>query len=142
MSRIRGKDTRPEMIVRKALHARGLRYTLENNGMPGRPDLVFPRFGAAVFVHGCFWHSHQGCRLATTPASNTEFWGPKLARNVERDAAVREELASSGKRVAIVWECSLGRSASVEDAADRLADWLRTGGQFLEIGDPRPPKGR
>jgi DNA mismatch endonuclease, patch repair protein len=105
MSGIRGRDTQPELRVRRYLYSRGLRYRLNKKGMPGRPDLVFARARVAVFVHGCFWHHHPGCRLAATPGSNTDFWAAKFAQNVERDHRKEAELRELGWRVEIVWEC-------------------------------------
>lgn len=106
MSRIRGRDTGPEMIVRRGLHRQGLRFRLQAR-LPGRPDLVFPRYHTVLFVHGCFWHRHEGCSLATTPASNTDFWSKKFVDNVERDARARDQLEKMGLRVVIVWSCEL-----------------------------------
>ncbi len=107
MSLIRSKDTKPEITLRKALHGLGLRYTLQNNPLPGKPDLVFPRHKVALFVHGCFWHRHEGCKVATTPKSNTGFWLAKFERNVVRDLAARQALEALGWRVEVVWECEL-----------------------------------
>ena len=123
MSRIRGRDTRPEMGLRRALHARGLRYRLHDRRLPGRPDIVFPRFRAACFVHGCFWHRHAGCRYATTPATRTAFWAAKFEANVARDARNRIELLAVGWRVAVVWECAL-RHESNEAVAAAVHEWL------------------
>ncbi len=133
MSGIRGKNTRPEMVLRRALHARGLRYRIHVREIPGRPDIVLPKYRAVVFVQGCFWHRHKGCRFATTPATRTDFWQAKFAANVERDRAAREALSSLGWRVAIVWECALRKSDQAEAAADQVHDWLRTGNKFLEL---------
>ena len=105
MSRVRGKDTTPEMIVRRAAHALGFRFRLHRKDLPGRPDLVFPSRRKAVFVHGCFWHRHAGCRMASTPKTRAEFWAGKFDRNVRRDAAAVETLEQAGWRVMIVWEC-------------------------------------
>ena len=110
MSGIRGKDTKPEMLLRRSLHALGLRYRLHVADLPGKPDLVFPRFNAVVFVNGCFWHRHAGCRYATTPATRREFWESKFAANVSRDQANRNRLLDSGWRVLVIWECALKKS--------------------------------
>jgi len=107
MSRIRGKDTQPELALRRVLHRLGLRYRLHGAGLPGKPDLVFPRYRTVVFVHGCFWHRHNGCNIATTPKSNTAFWLEKFEQNVARDARVATQLESLGWRVFVVWECEL-----------------------------------
>ncbi|MEW9836221.1 very short patch repair endonuclease [Mesorhizobium marinum] len=121
MSLIRSKDTKPEITLRKALHRLGLRYTLQNNRLPGKPDLVFPRHKVALFVHGCFWHRHYGCKVATTPKSNISFWLAKFERNVARDLAVRQALETLGWKVAIIWECELApreAEATVSDVYD------------------------
>lgn len=113
MSRIRGKDTAPELVVRKIAHALGLRFRLNRKNLPGSPDLVFPRWRTAVFVHGCFWHRHPGCSRATMPQTRTDFWQPKLARNVERDRAATAALKKAGWKVAIVWECETKKPDTV-----------------------------
>lgn len=119
MSGIRGKDTRPEMAVRRFLHQAGLRFRLHDKSLPGAPDLVFPRHGAVVFVHGCYWHRHEGCKYASTPASNVEFWKRKFAGNVSRDRDAVGKLIALGWRVFILWECGLRHP----DAAEKL-NWL------------------
>ena len=107
MSGIRGRDTAPELTVRRYLHRAGLRFRLQRRDLPGRPDLVLPRYRAVVFVHGCFWHRHANCRFCYTPKSNQEFWQKKFHENVQRDDRVRSELIDRGWRVFIVWACSL-----------------------------------
>ncbi|MEC9346635.1 MAG: very short patch repair endonuclease [Pseudomonadota bacterium] len=124
MASIRGRNTRPELLLRKALHARGFRYRLHARNVIGRPDLVLPRYRAAVFVHGCFWHRHPGCRYATTPATRPEFWRAKFEANVARDAKVRDALLADGWRVAIIWECAL-RGDQLSATSERIAGWLR-----------------
>ncbi|HEY9233821.1 MAG TPA: very short patch repair endonuclease [Phenylobacterium sp.] len=124
MSRIRGKDTRPELAIRRALHAAGLRYRLQARTLPGRPDIVLPRHRAVVFVHGCFWHRHDSCRYATTPTTRPEFWAAKFEGNIRRDAEVAKALLSGGWRVATVWECGT-RTALAEVVSDLLA-WIRS----------------
>jgi DNA mismatch endonuclease (patch repair protein) len=106
MSGIRGKDTKPELVVRSFLHRAGLRFRLHTK-MPGKPDLVFPKYRTAVFVHGCFWHRHKGCRFATTPASNAAFWQEKFDANVQRDAFVKKALRKLGWQVRVIWACQL-----------------------------------
>src|SRR5690349_18669614 len=107
MSRIRGRDTTPELRLRTSLHARGFRFRLHVKTLQGRPDLVFPRYRAVVFVNGCFWHRHPGCKLAYTPKSNESFWQQKFASNVLRDNQQIRTLASQGWRVIVAWECTL-----------------------------------
>lgn len=119
MSRIRSRDTKPEMAVRRALHAAGLRYQLHRKELPGRPDLVFPGRRIALFVHGCFWHQH-GCRLSHAPASRLEYWGPKLRRNQERDGKNVEALAATGWRVLQIWECETRVPASLAKLAKEI----------------------
>lgn len=123
MARIRGKDTRPEMVVRRALHAQGFRYRLNVRGLPGTPDLVFPKRCAVIFIHGCYWHRHQGCRYTTLPATNTEFWTKKFEENIARDTRNVRELRVKGWRVAIVWECVL-RCSHREDTVAGIVDFL------------------
>ena len=107
MSRIKGKDTKPEEVVRKYLFSRGLRFRKNDKRYPGHPDLVLPKYHTIVFVHGCFWHRHPGCRYATTPKSNTEFWQKKFDANVRRDKDEQKQLKDMGWKVLIVWECEL-----------------------------------
>lgn len=105
MASIKGRDTMPERLVRSHLHRAGLRFRLHQRGLPGRPDIVLARWKAVVFVHGCFWHRHEGCPQTATPSSNTAFWSRKFRENVERDARNIATLRRSGWRVFVVWEC-------------------------------------
>ena len=139
MSRIRSKDTKPELALRHALHARGFRYRLHARPVMGRPDLVLYRHSAVVFVHGCFWHRHEGCRFTTSPSTRREFWQAKFDANVRRDREVRELLAKEGWRVATVWECSLRRPEQVATTVDLLAAWLPTDTPMIEIGETNTP---
>lgn len=107
MAGIRGKDTKPELIVRKFLHQQGFRYRLHPRHLPGVPDLLLPKYHTVIFVHGCFWHQHPGCRYATMPKNNAEFWQAKLASNVERDSKVISKLKVDGWRVVVIWECEI-----------------------------------
>lgn len=125
MSGIGGKDTKPELALRKALHARGYRYRLHHRKLPGRPDIVMPGRRIAIFVHGCFWHRHPECRYATTPATRPDFWAQKFERNVERDAENIAALQDLGWRVAVVWECGL-KPADFEANLNQLIDWIET----------------
>lgn len=126
MARIRGKDTKPEMVVRSISHRLGYRHRLGGCGLPGRPDLVYPRLGAVVFVHGCFWHQHQSsrCGAARIPKSNTAYWAEKLAANRARDARAVRRLRRWGWRVLVVWECE---TRHPERVARRLARFLGRG---------------
>lgn len=121
MARITGKDTSPEMAVRKLLHQMGYRYRLHVRGLPGRPDIAFPGRRKAVLVHGCFWHRHPGCRYAYTPKSRTEFWQRKFDQNVERDARNTRALAERGWKALVVWECEV---RDVQPLRDRLRSFL------------------
>lgn len=128
MAGIKGANTKPERDLRAALHARGFRYRLHAKNISGRPDLVFPKYRAVVFVHGCFWHRHEGCRYTTTPATRSEFWQAKFEANVARDNRVEAALIDAGCRVAVVWECALRQRSRLEATADDLALWLRSNG--------------
>ena len=107
MSQIQAKDTKPEMVVRKFLHANGFRYRLHVKGLPGKPDLVSPKYNTVIFVHGCFWHAHEGCKYFKIPKTRTEWWKEKLYRNKERDEKHIQELEEMGWNVIVVWECEL-----------------------------------
>ena len=127
MSGIKGKNTKPEMIIRKGLYARGFRYRLHVKQLPGKPDLVLHKYKAVIFVNGCFWHKHD-CRLFKWPKSNTDFWREKLTANEQRDKKYYRELSESGWRIMTVWECALkGRKETDrEKVLDNLSDWLLT----------------
>ncbi|RYG87552.1 MAG: DNA mismatch endonuclease Vsr [Alphaproteobacteria bacterium] len=105
MSRVKSKNTSPEMRARRLAHAIGLRFRLHRRELPGKPDLIFPRYRVALFVHGCFWHRHPGCTKASTPKSRTPFWETKFQRNVERDKENEAQLTALGWRVLVIWEC-------------------------------------
>lgn len=132
MAGIRGKNTRPEVLLRKALHAAGFRFRLHDRRLPGRPDIVLPRYRAVILAHGCFWHRHKGCRLTTTPATRAEFWQDKFAANVARDARYAAELADAGWRIAVVWECGL-RAKELSSIMRQLTAWIRSGDVRLEL---------
>ena len=132
MSGIRGRNTRPELALRRALHRMGLRYRIHVRSLPGNPDLVFPRFNAVLFVHGCFWHRHRGCRYSTVPATRRDFWERKFEQNDNRDGKVKEELREKGWRIATVWECAL-RQGAEERVASQVSLWLAEGQTSLEI---------
>lgn len=113
MSRVRSKDTKPELLVRRILHSAGYRFRLHRRDLPGSPDIVLPKWKTAIFVHGCFWHGHEGCRRSKLPATRTEFWKVKIERNRERDRIAREELAALGYQVVTLWECELRNPGSI-----------------------------
>ncbi len=119
MSRIHGKDTKPEEIVRHYLFSRGLRYRKNDRRYPGSPDIVLPRYNAIIFVNGCFWHRHKNCKYATIPKTNTEFWKTKFENNISRDKKNYSNLKKSGWNVLIVWECEL-KKESRNDTLERI----------------------
>jgi DNA mismatch endonuclease (patch repair protein) len=131
MSRIRNKDTLPEMRVRKGLWQSGLRYRLHVRELPGRPDLVLPRWNACVFVHGCFWHHHDGCQNFRLPRTRPRFWKDKLVGNKRRDIESIAALDAAGWRVAVVWECAV--RADCDRIISMLARWIRSGKRSMEI---------
>ena len=144
MSRIRGRDTKPEMILRRGLHAQGLRFRLHRKDLPGRPDLVFPKHRALILAHGCFWHAHK-CPMFKWPATRAEFWKKKIAGNRERDQAALDAVRDGGWRVLVVWECALRGPARrpVEDVLDRCRDFVEghdeafaeTAGDWTDCGE-------
>jgi DNA mismatch endonuclease (patch repair protein) len=123
MSRVRGRDTKPEMLVRRLTHGMGYRYRLHRRGLPGSPDLVFPSRMKVIFVHGCFWHQHldPGCKLARLPKSKLDFWGPKLETNRERDERNLVLLAELGWDVLVIWEC---QAKNREELQARIGEFL------------------
>lgn len=127
MSRIRSKNTKPELLLRRKLHKLGLRYRLGGAGLLGKPDLIFPRFKTAVFVHGCFWHRHANCKVASNPKSNSEFWCEKFTKNVSRDRKVSNGLKDLGWNVLVVWECELTTKPKLEATSQSVAAKVREG---------------
>jgi DNA mismatch endonuclease (patch repair protein) len=133
MAGIRGKNTRPEWLIRSGLHALGFRYRLHNRKLPGKPDLVLSKYRAVIFIHGCFWHRH-GCHLFKWPATRPEFWRNKLDGNHAHDQKVRAQLREAGWRVCIVWECMLkGKQRDLAGTIGRIAAWLPTDTPLLEL---------
>lgn len=123
MSRIKGKDTKPEEIVRKYLFSKGFRYRKNDKRLPGTPDIVFPKYKTAIFVNGCFWHGHKDCRYFVIPKTNTEFWLNKINANIERDRRKHNELKELGWKVIVVWECEL-KPAIIGKTLENLTDKL------------------
>lgn len=134
MAGIRGKDTKPEMIVRKGLHARGFRYRLHSRDLPGRPDIVLPKYRAVIFVHGCFWHGHD-CHRFSIPSSSRDFWAEKVTANRARDLVTTDALSFMGWRQAMIWECALkGRARlNFEEVMLTCERWLWSKTRMLEI---------
>lgn len=135
MSGIKGKNTKPEMILRQGLHRLGFRYRLHDRRLPGKPDMVFPRYRAVIFTHGCFWHGHS-CHLFKWPSTREEFWHQKINRNKELDRVNISRLDEMGWRIGIVWECALKGKyrISSEEVIGICAQWLESDMPFLEIG--------
>ncbi|MDR5744443.1 DNA mismatch endonuclease Vsr [Caballeronia sp. LZ029] len=133
MAGIRGKHTKPELLVRRALFAAGFRFRLHRKDLPGAPDIVLPKWKVAIFVHGCFWHQHPNCKLAKVPASRPEFWMKKLAGNIERDRRASAELNASGWRVLTIWECATRDRALVADLPSVLTSWIQGSQPIGEI---------
>lgn len=120
MAKVRSRDTGPELTVRRAAHARGLRFRLHRKDLPGKPDLVFAKWRIILFVHGCFWHRHTGCKRASMPTSRVEFWEKKLDRNVARDAEVAAQLTGLGWKIHIIWECEVRKPDRLTNRLDEV----------------------
>lgn len=137
MAAIRSRDTRPELFIRRGLHARGFRFRIASSSVPGHPDLYLARYQAALFVHGCFWHRHSGCRYAAVPATRAAFWTAKFAANVRRDAQVALALQERGLRRLVIWECAIraacGKDGCPEVLFALIADFLRGDARDAEI---------
>lgn len=134
MAGIKGKNTKPELLIRKGLHRLGFRFSLHRKDLPGKPDLVLPKYHAVIFIHGCFWHKHE-CRLFKVPSSNVEFWKKKLDRNAEIDQQSIKRLQDVNWRVCVIWECALrgNKFKKVEDVLIDCANWLTSESKYLEI---------
>lgn len=136
MSGIQGKNTKPEISIRKALHLRGFRYRIHAKDLPGKPDLALPKYNAVIFVHGCFWHGHS-CRYFKTPRTRPDFWLEKIGKNQTRDETQKTALIAAGWRVLVVWECAV-RSMNREKShvlIDLIAKWLINGNEYLQIDE-------
>lgn len=131
MSRIKGKDTTPELLVRRLLWRSGFRFRLHARQLPGRPDIILPRWHAAVFVHGCFWHFHEDCRYSQLPATRADFWKAKLEGNRARDLRKASALLTAGWRVAVLWECAI--RTDVMGTVGHLEDWIRGNSDTTDI---------
>ena len=134
MAAIRGRDTKPEMIIRRGLHARGFRFRLHNRRLPGSPDLVLRKWRTAVFVHGCFWHAHD-CEYFKIPATRTDWWLSKLAGNVSRDLRTEKLLAETGWRIALIWGCAFMRDsfATEDEILDSVGTWITSQTEVLHV---------
>ncbi|WP_324731255.1 very short patch repair endonuclease [Pseudomonas paeninsulae] len=136
MSGIRGKNTKPELIIRKALHAQGFRFRLHVNDLPGKPDLVLPKYKAVIFIHGCFWHGHD-CRYFKAPQTRPDFWLNKIGQNKSRDEYQQAVLQGLGWRVMVVWECAVRAVNGQKNGTliDLIAKWLINGGSYIQIDE-------
>jgi DNA mismatch endonuclease, patch repair protein len=119
MSRIRGKDTKPEMLVRRFLHANGFRYKLHDKTLPGKPDIVLPKYKTVIFIHGCFWHGHKGCRYYVVPKTRTEWWLTKINGNIANDAKAVKALKKDGWKIIILWACEL-KKFKIQQSLEKL----------------------
>lgn len=137
MSGIKGKNTKPEMVIRKALHRLGFRYRLHSRSVPGKPDMVFPAAGAAIFVNGCFWHGHD-CKYFRLPSTRPEFWAAKIEANRRRDAVVSDQLKKADWRQLTIWECAIRgqKKEVVAGVVEQAAKWLRSRSPQAEIRGP------
>lgn len=137
MSGIRSKNTRPEMIIRKGLHAAGFRFRLHNRSLPGTPDMTFPKWNAVIFIHGCFWHGHH-CHLFKWPATREDFWHQKISRNMQNDIRHDRDLRVAKWRIGVVWECALrGRKKMpFESVVEQLGQWLASDCPGITLGSP------
>lgn len=137
MARVKSKDTRPEVYFRKLLHGMGYRYSLHSKKIPGHPDIWLRKYRTAIFVHGCFWHRHEGCALTRTPKSNIDFWEAKFTKNIERDLRVREELAKENIKCLIIWECTIKKMKKDQSIQDLILqqteDFLLSDMSYLEL---------
>ena len=122
MARVHGRDTEPEKIVRSLLHRLGYRFRLHIRKLPGSPDIVLPRWRKVIFIHGCFWHGHEGCKRATRPTTNVDFWNRKIDGNVRRDSEVRTHLESLGWRVYVVWQCETRDECILQSRLERFME--------------------
>jgi DNA mismatch endonuclease (patch repair protein) len=138
MAGIKGKNTRPELLIRKALHKQGFRYRLHGKKLAGKPDLVFPKYKAVLFIHGCFWHGHD-CHLFKWPSTRVNFWKEKITRNHQVDENAQDKLFSEGWRVGVIWECSLrGRTKrSFDYIVNETARWLNSNEKYFQIRDSK-----
>lgn len=134
MARVGSKDTKPELLIRKGLHALGFRYRLHVKHLPGKPDMVFPRYKAVIQINGCFWHGHS-CRLYRFPKSNTEYWNTKIAYNIQRDGRNKQSLVDTGWRVLTIWECAVKGREKLElpKVLEMASGWLRSAVTVSEI---------
>ena len=133
MANIKGKNTRPEITIRSLLHRQGFRFRIHDKSLPGKPDLVLKKYKAVIFVHGCYWHRHENCKLASMPKQNRAFWMKKFDANICRDGVVYFKLKSLGWRIAIIWECAIRDKSNLPLYINRLVCWLKSESEYIEI---------
>ena len=141
MAAIHSSSTKPELLLRRTLWHRGFRYRVNDKRLPGSPDIVLPKYRSVVFVHGCFWHGHNGCKYYSVPKTNTDFWVAKVARNQERDQDTWRQLEAKGWRVIIVWECQL-KKAKLDDTVDRVIAEIKNNGELFRTEQEERRKAR
>ena len=125
MSKISGKETKPEILVRKFLFANGFRYRKNDKKLPGKPDIVLPKYKIVIFVHGCFWHGHKGCSKAIKPSTNKDFWNTKIGKNIIRDKKVQETLKEIGRKVIVIWECQLRNQELLKQTLSKVINKIK-----------------
>jgi len=133
MSRVKSKNTKPEVLIRSYLHKMGYRFRLHAKQLPGSPDIVLPKYRAVIFIHGCFWHGHDGCKGGEIPKTRPLFWKEKIHENISRDEAAYDQLNLIGWRIAIIWECALKNKGVTNDTVYNICKWLRSGSNNLEL---------
>lgn len=134
MARIKSRNTKPELLIRSLLHKRGFRFRLHVKDLPGKPDIVLPKYHSVIFINGCFWHGHQECHLFRLPTTRTEFWQKKIYRNQANDSKAIDTLLAKNWRVCIIWECSIrGAKKNPEEVIDTVINWLTGNEIFLEV---------
>lgn len=133
MSRVKGKDTKPEELVRKYLFSKGFRYRKNDRRYPGKPDIVLPKYHTVIFVNGCFWHQHENCKSATIPVSNSAYWKEKLQRNIDRDRQTRRQLESDGWHVVVLWECEISSRQKRQARLELLVEEIRIIGSIDDL---------
>jgi len=133
MANIKGKNTKPQITIRSLLHQQGFRFRIHDKSLPGTPDIVLKKYNAVIFVHGCYWHRHLNCKLASTPKQNETFWRKKFNANTCRDGIVYFKLKQLGWRVAIIWECAIRDKVNLPEYLDTLIIWLKSDYEYIEI---------
>ncbi len=140
MANIKGKNTRPELIIRSLIHRKGFRFRIHDKSLPGIPDIVLKGYKTVIFVHGCYWHRHDNCKLTSTPKQNNKFWVKKFEATIYRDGIVYFKLKQLGWRVAVIWECAIRDKVHLPEYINTLAIWLKSECEYIEIPEVFPEK--